>query len=306
MTVTVNNQASPVTTSQKTTKLSIPHPHEKDCNIVGVLEQVAPGQPTQGRRIALILHGALGHKDYLFQKRLALRLPYDSFRFDFRGNFETNGTCYFGRFSNDVIDLEVVVDYLTREFGYVVDMIVGHSRGSVVGALWICKHRDGAAKTVRRYVNVAGRYRMELHKAELESQGYVLRKAVVARKPVERKVYRQDYDEFASVNISIVWDQFPAHIDVLTLHGLKDAVVPPYDAYIYARIYGARSPGTHILRYVEEADHNFTGIPEEVVEPVLEWIQQQERGELRTGIWHTGVKEDIENRKGLHGRTSML
>ncbi|KAL7280014.1 hypothetical protein ACG7TL_006427 [Trametes sanguinea] len=240
------------------------------------------------------------HKDYLFQKRLALRLPFDSFRFDFRGNFETNGACYFGRFENDVVDLEVVVEYLTRKYGYVIDTIIGHSRGSVVGALWICKHRDGASKTVRRYVNVAGRYRMEkiydemeLHKAELESQGFVIRKAVVARKPIERKVYRQDYDEFASVNVSVVWDQFPAHIDVLTLHGLKDAVVPPYDAYIYARIYGARTPGTHTLRYVEEADHNFTGIPEEVVEPVLEWIQQQER-------------DDIENRKGLYGRTSML
>ena len=101
---------------------------------------------------------------------------------------------------------------------------------------------------------------------------------------------------------------------MLTLHGLKDAVVPPYDAFIYARIYGARSPGTHTLRYVEEADHNFTGVrisvkqcvlksvftpypqmPEEVVEPVLEWLSQQERGELKTGVWHTGVKGTISH-----------
>lgn len=33
-----------------------------------------------------------------------------------------------------------------------------------------------------------------------------------------------------------------------------------YDAIIYARIYGARRPGTHQLCYVEEADHNFTGV----------------------------------------------
>ncbi|KAI8994115.1 alpha/beta-hydrolase [Trametes punicea] len=302
--------ATPETTSQKTTKLAIPHPHETDCSIVGVLEQVAPEQPTQGRRIALILHGALGHKDYLFQKRLALRLPLDSFRFDFRGNHETGGPWHFGRFGDDVVDLEVVVEYLTRELGYVIDAIVGHSRGSVVALLWMCKHRDGAAKTVRRYVNVAGRYRMEVHdleehREELESQGYVLRKAIVARKPFEGKIYREDYDDFASVATSIIWDQFPSHIDVLTLHGLKDAVVPPYDAFIYARIYGARSPGTHTLRYVEEADHNFTGMPEEVVEPVLEWLAQQERGELKTGVWHTGVK-DIDHKKVLHGQTSML
>ncbi|EIW59500.1 alpha/beta-hydrolase [Trametes versicolor FP-101664 SS1] len=302
----------PGSTSQKTTKFAIPHPYEKDCAITGVLEQVAPDQPTQGRKIALILHGALGHKDYLFQKKLAYRLSQDSFRFDFRGNHETPGTWAFGRFTNDVLDLEVVVDYLAREFGYVVDMVVGHSRGSVVGMLWLCKHRDGAAKDATRYVNVSGRYRMEkiyddleLHKAELESTGFVLRTATVARKPFVSKVTREDYEEFANVDTSVVWDQFPTHVDVLTLHGLKDAVVPPFDAVIYARIYGARSPGTHTLRIVEEADHNFTGVPEEVVDTVLEWIQQQDRKELKTGVWHTGIK-DAELGKSFRGRTSML
>ncbi|KAI0354928.1 ectomycorrhiza-regulated esterase [Trametes cingulata] len=287
---------APITT-QKTTKLQIPHTYEKDCAITGVLEQVAPEQPTQGRRIALILHGSLG-QDYLFQKRLAHRLPLDSFRFDFRGNHETPGPMLFGKFENDVVDLDVVVEYLTKEFGYVIDMLVGHSRGSVVGLLWLCKHRDGASKNVRRYVNVSGRYRMEndplvdleKNKEEMERQGYITRTATVARKPYVGKVYREDYDEFARVNTAIAWDQFPQHIDVLTLHGLKDEIVPPYDAFIYARIYGARNPGTHLLRYVEEADHNFTGMPEEVVDTVLEWLQQQERNELKTGVWHTGVK----------------
>ena len=41
-------------TSVKTTKVAIPHPLETGCSIVGVLEQVAPEQPTQGRRIALV------------------------------------------------------------------------------------------------------------------------------------------------------------------------------------------------------------------------------------------------------------
>ncbi|KAI0372117.1 alpha/beta-hydrolase [Pilatotrama ljubarskyi] len=301
-------------TSQKTTKLQIPHPHEKDCAITGVLEQLAPEQQTQGRRIALILHGSLGHKDYLFQKRLAHRLPLDSFRFDFRGNHETPGPMYFGKFDNDVVDLEVVIEYLTKELGYVIDMLVGHSRGSVVGLLWLCKHRDGASKSVRRYVNVSGRYRMEKiymqlekRKEEMERQGYVVTTATVARKPYVGKVYQKDYDEFARVDTSVAWDQFPAHIDVLTLHGLKDDIVPPYDAFIYARIYGARSPGTHVLRYVEEADHNFTGMPEEVVDTVLEWLQQQERKELKTGVWHTGVKDaDCAPSRSSPGQISML
>ncbi|OBZ71716.1 hypothetical protein A0H81_08339 [Grifola frondosa] len=107
-----------------------------------------------------ILHGAMGHKDYLFQKRLALRLPIDSFRFDFRGNHETGGPWHLGRFSNDIADLETVVDYLTKELGYVIDLLVGHSRGSVVSSQWLCMSEQ--AKTVRGFVNVAGRYRMEV------------------------------------------------------------------------------------------------------------------------------------------------
>lgn len=63
-----------------------------------------------------------------------------------------------------------------------------------------------------------------------------------------------------STDISVVWTQFPARIDVLTLHGMKDSIVSPYDALIYARAYGARKTATHTLRYIEDADHNYTGV----------------------------------------------
>lgn len=33
-----------------------------------------------------------------------------------------------------------------------------------------------------------------------------------------------------------------------------------YDAIIYARVFGARTPGTHNLHLIEDADHNFTGV----------------------------------------------
>ena len=131
-----------------------------------------------------LIRTTFSHKDYLFQKRLALRLPIDSFRFDFRyvstllsrvlrleiivvsfwgrGNHETPGTWKFGNFDDDVVDIEVVVAYLRKEYGYVVDMLVGHSRGSVVSLLWICKHREDDSMSVTRFVNVSGRYRMEV------------------------------------------------------------------------------------------------------------------------------------------------
>ena len=48
MTVTVEN------TSKKTTKVAVPHTIQPGIAIAGVLEQVAPEEPTQGRRIALV------------------------------------------------------------------------------------------------------------------------------------------------------------------------------------------------------------------------------------------------------------
>ena len=115
------------------------------------------------------------HKDYLFQKGLAHRLPIDSFRFDFRydlsfeqlclihnlcrrGNHETGGDFKQGRIHEDVIDVDVVVEYLKSKFGYKIDMLVGHSRGSIVALHWICKSEDG--RRVSAMVNVSARYRM--------------------------------------------------------------------------------------------------------------------------------------------------
>lgn len=121
------------------------------------------------------------HKDYLFQKRLALRLPLDSFRFDFRyvplkglrsspiyrfffllcsGNHESGGTWKQAAIHEDVEDLRIVVAYLTSHYGYEVDLVVGHSRGSVVGMSWCCTSEEG--KKVGGFVNASGRYRMEV------------------------------------------------------------------------------------------------------------------------------------------------
>lgn len=146
-------------TSRKSTKIFIPHTYEQDINIVGMLEQVEPDKDTRGRKIALILHGLMGHKDYLYQRSLALQLPMDSFRFDFRGNYETQGSWSIGALPSDLQDLQIVVAYLTSRYGYQIDLIVGHSRGGMVSFRWMCTAPE--AKNVSGFVNVSARYRME-------------------------------------------------------------------------------------------------------------------------------------------------
>ncbi|KAF9241080.1 Alpha/Beta hydrolase protein [Melanogaster broomeanus] len=272
---------------KKSTKLHIPQP-AGDCTLVGILEQLEPDQPTDGRKIALILHGTMGHKDYLFQKRLAQRLPFDSFRFDFRGNHESGGQWKQGGFADDVEDLVTVVAYLRTTYGYEIDMVVGHSRGSVVGMYWLCTSEEG--KGVRALVNVSGRYRMHVHakthtlidgaevyQEEFATKGYYDWNLMVARKPVVQRIYPQDLEEFSRWNSGIVWDSFPSSVDVLTIHGLADKTVPV-------------SPGTHSLHLVEVADHNFTGRQDEVVDCILEWWEAKLSGSLVTGVFQTGVR----------------
>jgi hypothetical protein len=87
------------------------------------------------------------HKDYLYQKALAARLPLDPFRFDFRypsclstvscptfnnafdcrGACGSGGTSRHGGLANDVEDVRVVVAYLTQECGYNVNQITRRS-----------------------------------------------------------------------------------------------------------------------------------------------------------------------------------
>ncbi|KAJ7681511.1 ectomycorrhiza-regulated esterase [Mycena rosella] len=280
---------------RSSTKVLVPHP--ANCSITGILEQLETRKPTHGRRIALVRNAFPGdaHKDYLFQRRLAQRLPQDSFRFDFRGNHETPGTWCHGGMQDDVEDLSVVARYMQSVYGYVIDLVVGHSRGSIVGMRWLATAPE--ARSVSAFINASGRYRMsaavQAWREGFAADGYYDWTTSVARKLVTVRVHPVDLELFVNWDTSFVWDQFPAAVHVLTIHGLADKTVPPYDATIYARALGApsRAPGTHILHMVEDADHNFTGRQDQVVDYMLEWWDLHERGELKSsGLWMTGVR----------------
>lgn len=137
------------------------------------------------------------HKDYLFQRLLAQHFPIDSFRFDFRsvlftkllfavsylhnhtlfwclfglpnvrlylyqirGNHETGGTWKQGALDEDLEDVDAVVAYLKSTYGYEIELIVGHSRGSLVAFRWIASTENG--RKVPAFVNVSARYRMRV------------------------------------------------------------------------------------------------------------------------------------------------
>ncbi|KAF5382679.1 hypothetical protein D9615_003055 [Tricholomella constricta] len=225
-------------------------------------------------------------------KRLALRLPLDSFRFDFRGNHETPGTWRQGALEDDMVDLSVVVEYLKATYGYVIDLVVGHSRGSLIAMRWLCTTEDG--RNVSGFVNASESPAAKVWKESFDEHGYHEWTVSVARKQVTVKIFPEDLEQFTKWDTTIVWDRFPSTVDALTIHGLADKTVPPYDAMIYTRALSNRSPGTHTLNFMEDADHNFTGRQDEVVGAILDWWAAREQGKLQTGIW-------VE-REGLRGK----
>jgi len=197
--------------------------------------------------------------------------------------------------ASDVVDLQAVVKYLQSTYGYRIDLLVGHSRGSILAFHWLCTAKE--AQDVSGFVNVSGRYRMERiytdivpqYQSSFDEKGYYDWEVMVMRKLVKIRIYPNEMEELANWDTSSVWDKFPSNIHVLTIHGLRDTRVPPYDSVIYARALGTRTPGTHNLCLMEDADHNFTGKYDSVVETVLEWQGKFERGILHTGVWNTGI-----------------
>ena len=87
------------------------------------------------------------------------------FTISVRGSHETGGVWKMSALDEDVQDLVVVVEYLTRIYGYIIDLVVGHSRGCLVSMRWLCTSEH--ARNVRGFVNVSGRYRMEVSRLSL-------------------------------------------------------------------------------------------------------------------------------------------
>jgi hypothetical protein len=63
---------------------------------------------------------------------------------------------------------------------------------------------------------------------EFNTLGYHVMKAIVARKEFIYHVTRDDLKKFSEFDTSIVRRSFPQDTHVLSIHGLRDKIVPPY------------------------------------------------------------------------------
>ncbi|ORY78426.1 Alpha/Beta hydrolase protein [Leucosporidium creatinivorum] len=256
--------------------------------IVGILQRARPEEGTRGQPVVLIIHGVLAHKDQVYHKKLANRLAeergWDSFRYDLRGQGgESEGKWGMMNLDDDIVDLKVVIAYLEEEWGYRIHLIIAHSRGSMITAYYLSCFPH---PHIPLFVNLSGRYDMtriltdsrysalRTEEEEYDKKAVVDWKVKVAGKELSNRVTWEGLRSFAEWNNDYLHHSFPQDIDVLTVHGTADQIVPVQDAYTFHTILSRRSPGTHSLSIVEGATHNYLKPFDEPVDSILKWLRR--------------------------------
>ncbi|GAC94358.1 ectomycorrhiza-regulated esterase [Pseudozyma hubeiensis SY62] len=256
-------------------------------DIVGILHhRHSAAQRTE--HVALILHGLMAHKNQSYHVELAAALPMDSFRFDFRGNGETGGSWGMCNIGHDIEDLQAVVHHLRHEMAYRVELIVGHSRGSLDA--WTYLARDERLRwdddtDVPFFVAVSGRWdmmrvldRYDVYKRGFDKEGVFKWRVKSAGVQREYPVYPSDLGRMATFPIRKIVRRISATTEVLIIHGTEDRTVPVQDAHSYLhelRSNPRRSSDAQQLQLVPGSDHMYKGYTQPVVEHILEWYHQR-------------------------------
>ncbi|KAF9999400.1 hypothetical protein BGZ80_008037 [Entomortierella chlamydospora] len=234
------------------------------------------------RRLGIICHGILGHKNYLFQPAVAnLLAPYmDTFRFDFRGNGDSEGEMGYSNWDDDQADLDAVIKHFERE-GYYIYALIGHSRGAISTLRYagVSNH----VPMIPYLVSLSCRYDMShvIHKhgpeqmALLEKQGYFDWNARVKGKDITLKVSKQDMNNFLNFDSTAI-SNIPSMTNILLCHGAADTVVPVKD------ICGLQKHLSHANtspRIISDADHNYKNHFDEVSQIVADYFSAAGRKE---------------------------
>ncbi|KAG0245781.1 hypothetical protein BGX31_006069 [Mortierella sp. GBA43] len=223
-----------------------------------------------------------GHKNYLFQPMLANMLaPYmDTFRFDFRGNGDSEGQMGYSNWADDLNDIDSVVKYFEQQ-GYQIYALIGHSRGAI--SILNYAATSNHVPLIPYVISISTRFDMEDVKRRhgkqvmklLEEQGHFNWEGKSAGKDVSLRVTKQNFDDFVQFNTAAVVN-IPAMTNVLLCHGSEDAVVPVKDI---ASLHGLLSHARTTLRIITNADHNYRGHFEVLSQTVGRYFSEEGRKE---------------------------
>lgn len=233
-------------------------------------------------KVALILHGQGGHRNYCYQKllahQLAQKLGMYSLRIDFRGcgNSDDNEVEDDGRtLAQDIVDILSCCEFLRNgdlnpvNINFTISTIVSHSRGGVAMFLWAME-QDNKSKSgdssdaiiVPNLINASARFTSPtvLDRYPLHDNEFVEVPQLMLRHGKYQDVFikKRELLDLAEADLSKL-NQLSLDTSVLSIYGLEDAIIPIVDSANFANVLN-RGHLSHQLELIPMADHNFYGV----------------------------------------------
>ncbi|KAJ4908506.1 alpha/beta-Hydrolases superfamily protein [Raphanus sativus] len=237
--------------------------------LVGVL------QDTGSTETVVICHGFQSSKDRIPMRTIANvfeRAKITTFRFDFAGNGESQGSFQYGNYRREAEDLRSVLQHLRGE-NRVISAIIGHSKGGNVVLLYAAKYKD-----VETVVNISGRFFLERgiegrlgkdYMKRIKENGFI---DVRNRKgKFEYRVTEESLVDRLTTNTHESCLSIHENCRVLTVHGSDDRIVHVTEAYEFARYIK-----NHKLCLIEGADHEFTSHQHQLASTVLSFFKKDD------------------------------
>lgn len=224
-----------------------------------------PPSETAIPKIALILHGQAGHRNYCYQRQLAHKLAaelgYHLLRIDFRGCGDLVDGDPGGRIlEQDVEDIDAAAEWIKDKFHFAA--IVAHSRGLLPMFLWAMREGQRGAAVVPNLVNCSSRFRSHTvydryPLSLLDDFEAVNQLCLRFGKIVDVPVTRAELLSLATVDLEPLRDLSLWWL-ALSIYGLEDTIIPKEDGAHYANTLN-RGKYLHHLEVIAGADHNFYG-----------------------------------------------
>ncbi|KAI4335288.1 hypothetical protein L6164_013949 [Bauhinia variegata] len=213
-------------------KVIIPNKHGE--KLVGILHESGT------KEIVILCHGFRSSKEATAIVNLAAALEnagISSFRFDFAGNGESEGSFQYGFYWREADDLHAVAQHL-REANRVVAAIVGHSKGGGVVLLYASKYHD-----IKTVINISGRYDLKTGIEERLGKDYMERIRKDGFIDVKKRSGSFDYRvteeslmDRLNTNMHEACLQIDKECRVLTVHGTADTTINVADAFEFDKI----------------------------------------------------------------------
>ncbi|AES65449.2 esterase/lipase/thioesterase family protein [Medicago truncatula] len=255
-----------MTADQSHQRVIIPNKHGE--KLVGILHECGATND-----IVILCHGFRCTKDTNLMLNLVAALEkaqISSFRFDFSGNGESEGSFQYGNYWGEVDELHAVVQHF-RESNRAIPAIFGHSKGGDIVLLYASKYHD-----IKTAVNLSGRYDLKAGIEERLGKDYLERITNEGFIDVKTKSGSLDYRvtkeslmDRMGTNMHEACLQIDKECRVLTVHGSSDKIIPVQSAHEFAKVIP-----NHKLHIIKRANHAYSSHQDVLSSVVMSFIKE--------------------------------